>query len=112
MLKKIYFSAFLAIFGLLSAQNTQKLDPIPYPNLRSQSPVQSQTPSFNRVFINGLQQGNEPLFIIDGKISTAEEFRKLNANKIETMEVLKDKLSTDKYGEQGKNGVVLVTLKD
>ena len=35
----------------------------------------------------------------------------LDPNKIERVTVLKDKSATELYGEMGKNGVLLITLK-
>ncbi len=54
---------------------------------------------------------NPPLFIVDGKIIDKSKFDKINTDDFESMEVFKDKSATDKYGEKGKYGVVLVTLK-
>ena len=52
-----------------------------------------------------------PLYIVDGKETLAEDIEKLDANTIERIDVLKDKAATDKYGEKGRNGVVIITLK-
>jgi beta-lactamase regulating signal transducer with metallopeptidase domain len=53
-----------------------------------------------------------PLIIIDGKVFTKEEFNQINPADILSIEVIIDKATTDKYGENGKNGVILVTLKN
>jgi len=37
---------------------------------------------------------------------------KINPDKIESIDVLKNKASIEKYGEKGKDGVVLITLKN
>ena len=50
----------------------------------------------------------EPLILIDGVPSS---FYALNADDIESMEVLKDAASTAIYGARAANGVVLVTTK-
>ena len=55
--------------------------------------------------------GNQPLFIVDGKKVSAEQFKATDPKTIDKMEVLKDKASIEKYGQEGKNGVVIVTLK-
>ncbi len=52
-----------------------------------------------------------PLIIIDGKESTNEEMKVLDANKIKEVSVLKDDAATKTYGEKGKNGVIIITLK-
>mgnify|MGYP000865416783 FL=1 len=57
------------------------------------------------------QGENTPLFIVDGKEVTSSIMSALDANKIESMTVLKGKDATDIYSEKGKNGVILITLK-
>ena len=54
---------------------------------------------------------NAPLYIVDGKEVTSSIMSALDANKIESMTVLKGKDATDLYSEKGKNGVILITLK-
>ena len=55
---------------------------------------------------------NPPLYVIDGTIiekRKAEYFTEVGG--VESVNVLKGKTATDKYGDQGKNGVVELTLK-
>ncbi len=54
---------------------------------------------------------NPPLFILEGKEITAEQMKQIKPADIEAIQVLKDKTATDKYGEKGKNGVVIIKLK-
>ncbi|HAQ21008.1 MAG TPA: hypothetical protein DCR40_17505 [Prolixibacteraceae bacterium] len=51
------------------------------------------------------------LILIDGKKSTKAEVNQLNPGKIESISVLKDESATRLYGEKGKNGVILITMK-
>lgn len=51
------------------------------------------------------------LIIIDGKETTKAEMDKINPEKIESVSVLKGESATKLYGEKGKDGVVLITLK-
>ncbi len=75
---------------------------------------------------NSIQQGNEPLYIIDGVpwFSTSltqyqtrgaagdiSPFNSINPADIESIEVLKDADATAIYGSRGANGVILVTTK-
>ncbi|MFC5409291.1 SusC/RagA family TonB-linked outer membrane protein [Larkinella bovis] len=53
--------------------------------------------------------GAAPLYIIDGVIRT--DLSDLNADEIESMQVLKDAASTAIYGARGSNGVVIVTTR-
>lgn len=50
-----------------------------------------------------------PLFIIDG---LPGDYSTINANDIESIEVLKDAASTAAYGSNGANGVIIVTTKN
>jgi len=52
-----------------------------------------------------------PLYIVDGVEKTREELNKIAPANIETINVYKDAGSLKKYGEKGKYGVVLVTMK-
>ncbi len=51
----------------------------------------------------------KPLVIVDGKKITSDELANINPNSIVSVDVLKDKAATKPYGEDGKNGVILVT---
>lgn len=54
----------------------------------------------------------KPLYVIDGKKMTKDfDSGILNPNEIESISVLKDKSAVELYGDEGKNGVVLITTK-
>jgi len=56
-----------------------------------------------------INANNDPLFIVDGiQYSSYED---INANDVESMEVLKDASSTAIYGSRGANGVIIITTK-
>lgn len=52
------------------------------------------------------------LFILDGKEITKDVMQKIDPNTIKSISVFKDKNAIEKYGEKGKNGVVLITIKE
>ncbi|MBN1108341.1 MAG: TonB-dependent receptor plug domain-containing protein [Bacteroidales bacterium] len=54
---------------------------------------------------------SEPLVIINGEISSTG-VKWLDPNSIESISILKDRPATEVYGEAGRNGVILVTIKD
>jgi len=54
---------------------------------------------------------NKCLFIIDGVETSYEGMRKLDQNSIESIHVLKDESSLEKYGEKGRNGVIIIKTK-
>ena len=55
--------------------------------------------------------GMQPLLIVDGKRTSEEELKGINPKEIKSIDVLKNETSTFLYGEDGKNGVVLITMK-
>jgi TonB-dependent starch-binding outer membrane protein SusC len=61
--------------------------------------------------IRGLKnlQGTNPLYVIDGLITTAN--RDFNPNDIETIQVLKDASAAAIYGSRAANGVIIITTK-
>jgi len=54
----------------------------------------------------------KPIVYVDGKLSDNDEFEKINPNRIKSVSVLKDKTAIEKYGDKGKNGVILITTKE
>ncbi len=59
-------------------------------------------------------KSGQPLVLIDGKEAIeTDDFRKLPADRVKSISVLKDKSAQAAYGEKGKNGVIIVeTLTD
>ncbi len=68
---------------------------------------------------SSVSSGTEPLYVVDGMIIFQDltgtrglnPLININANDIESVEVLKDAAATAIYGSRGANGVVLVTTK-
>ncbi len=56
--------------------------------------------------------GKIPLYVINGNIETAENFKSLSPTAIKNVNILKGADATAIYGEQGANGVVVVTTKN
>lgn len=61
--------------------------------------------------VGTLTAGSEPLYIIDGMPSSANQFLALNSNDIESMVTLKDASATSIYGSRAANGVIYITTK-
>ena len=51
--------------------------------------------------------GNDPLYVVDGVITT--DIKWLSPNDIKSMEILKDASAAAIYGSRGANGVILIT---
>lgn len=60
---------------------------------------------------NSIQGNVEPLFVIDGVPVSEDNFRGINANDIEDIQVLKDAAASALYGARGAGGVIVVTTK-
>lgn len=76
----------------------------------------SNTQSFklqNHEPLNVISTGgpNDPLVLVDGKIIGDKQLHSLAPQDIASISVLKDASATALYGEKGKNGVVLITMK-
>lgn len=56
-----------------------------------------------------IRAGNGPLYIVDG--IQYDNYQDINANDVESMEVLKDGSSTAIYGSKGANGVIIITTR-
>ena len=55
---------------------------------------------------------NQPLFVLDGmKKDEKFDLKSINPNDIESINVLKDANATAAYGDAGKNGVIIISLK-
>lgn len=54
---------------------------------------------------------NPPLYMVDGKKSTAKKVKKLDPDQIATIDVMKGDAAIKKYGQKAKNGVVVITTK-
>ena len=52
-----------------------------------------------------------PFYVVDGMLLTNDDISFLNANDIESVEVLKDASATAIYGSRGANGVIIITTK-
>jgi len=59
---------------------------------------------------NSLLGSNDPLYVIDG-FPISGSLENINANDIQSIEVLKDASATAIYGSRGANGVVMVSTK-
>ena len=52
-----------------------------------------------------------PLFVVDGIVRSFRDFSQLDANEVESVNILKDASSAAIFGVKGANGVILVTTK-
>lgn len=62
-------------------------------------------------FFMDSEKGENPLFIVDGKEMSKEEFEGLSPSKIEKVEVIKGEKATEEYGDKAKDGVIKISTK-
>jgi hypothetical protein len=62
--------------------------------------------------IGSINANSDPLYIINGFPSTAEEFRKISPTSIKDVRVIKDEEALSEYGNRGSNGVIVVSTKN
>jgi TonB-linked SusC/RagA family outer membrane protein len=61
--------------------------------------------------VSSINGNTEPLFIIDGAPVDEDNFRSLNPQDIESIDVLKDAAATAIYGNRGANGVIVIQTR-
>lgn len=108
----------------ISSINTDDMKMFPAANaaemLRGRAPGVTVTSASGRpgsvpsITIRGsrsISASNSPLYIIDGSVASDTEFAMMNADDIESVEILKDAASQAIYGARASDGVILVTTK-
>ena len=91
----------------LPTDTLKKSKSLKAPSIQS-LPVEKKEADENIFTVRGAAQ---PLFIINGKEADRDVVSALDPQRIESVNVLKDKSAASIYGDRGKNGVVLITLK-
>jgi hypothetical protein len=63
------------------------------------------------IFVSTKLTVPNPLYVVNGEIVTKKDFEKYKTNEIESTTKFEGESAKVIYGEQGKNGVILITLK-
>ncbi len=71
-------------------------------------PYQSRVNSTPKI----IEPSDEPMFILNGKVLSNFEQRRINPNQINDISILKDGSSVSQYGEEAKNGVIIINTKN
>lgn len=61
--------------------------------------------------VGAIKSKGTPLYVIDGIVSSANAFKKIDEATIAHIDVLKDAAATSIYGSRGANGVIVITTK-
>jgi len=59
----------------------------------------------------GGNNGQKPLYVLDGEIISESIMKVIDPNKIEAINVLKGPSAASLYGDKGKDGVIMITTK-
>ena len=83
--------------------------------LKKSNDTSSNDKAVGSLSVTGVPSNTDLLVIVDGKEMYATEATSFMSNispeKIDSITVLKDPIALTKYGDKGKNGVLIVTLK-
>ncbi|MDB5201207.1 MAG: hypothetical protein JWQ27_616 [Ferruginibacter sp.] len=114
MLKKYGAKAYNGVIVFENASIAANVEERVVTDIRIDSTVKPNQPTTgsNVVIRNVAGVPLEPLIVIDKKISTKKDMEVLNPNDIMEVSILKDKNAEVKYGEQGKNGVIEIRMKE
>ncbi len=63
------------------------------------------------IIIKTKEAQNKPLIVIDGEVKRGMGVQNLDPHKVQSISVLKDGSSLELYGDEGANGVILITTK-
>ncbi len=61
--------------------------------------------------VGSIKTNGAPLYVIDGIVSSANEFKKIDEDMIAQIDVLKDASAVNLYGSRAVNGVIMITTK-
>lgn len=78
-------------------------------SVSNSSGIPGSTPNVIVRGVSSISGSSAPLYVVDG--IPAESYPNINANDIESMEVLKDASATAIYGSRANSGVIIITTK-
>lgn len=102
---------FVVVGGKVDSLNIKELknNMVSYSYASNGSDNDTQTINIR---FNDVENVDKPLVFVNGKQLAQDKLNSIDPNTIETMNVLKDQDAVDIYGDKGKNGVIVITLKD
>ena len=106
MTVKKYIPAFLALLFAVVCQAQPGIMPPPPPQVHPHSVPPGPHPGPQM-----MRPERTPLLIISGREASFEDMMKVNPQDIESMSIFHDSDFTQRYGEKGKDGVIIVRLK-
>ncbi|HTE33204.1 MAG TPA: hypothetical protein VK666_22625 [Chryseolinea sp.] len=111
---KIVFVILLTLFSTLAYSKSAMIGIRDQPILVSKvslAKLDTSKNDFGQRSHFPLTGGLDPLYVVDSVIVAPEKIQEIDANAIESITVLKSTEALKPYGEKGRNGVVLITMK-
>ena len=103
------FPVIFKLKGGESGPNTSKKDQtVDVVNITDGIYTIEGLPQGEGVFLVG-PDSESALFILDGKEITKAQLKEINPATLESIQILKDEKAVERYGEKGRNGVVIIT---
>jgi len=78
---------------------------------KSDQEGETNTQTVEKIVVKISDKDAKPLYVIDGNLLSEEGLNKIDPKTIEKIDVLKGEAAIKMYGEKGKNGVIMITLK-
>ncbi len=122
-LKKKQLTTLVAIKNELSETQQAELKAMKETRAKGTAFSSSNSGTSNFTYVQGKPlavsvagTANQPKPIIylsnkDGKLTKIDNMESINPDQISSVEVLKDKMAIERVGTEGKNGIVIITLK-
>ena len=96
-------------FAFAQSNNSTNADPIGFPDINKKGQtVDNKTKNINGIGIMSDNSGlsTNPIYIINGE--RIENLNAINPNKIKAITVYKGKKAIELYGDEAKNGVIVI----
>lgn len=77
----------------------------------SKSDTYEKSATVETIVVRSSDKNANPLYVIDGIVQEKANLDKLDPKTIATIDVLKGEAATRLYGDKGKDGVIVITLK-
>lgn len=84
---------------------------VPNLNITTSGGAADDVPNFNIRGVASINEGGNPLILVDGVPASTEDFSRMNPSDIENISILKDASSAAIYGARAAFGVILATTK-
>lgn len=104
----------LIVNGLVAAQSNdiRNADPMGFPNINKQNNANGN--KIQKIYGNSLKTisslSTNPIYIVNGE--RIENLNSINPNKIKSITFHKDKKTIALYGEEAKNGVIVIEAEE